>query len=297
MAQLTGNWRGIAAMSAAMLALTSNFALIKLAGDTVPVGQALFIRATTGVALITVVVLWTGAYRHITRVFNRMVMARTLFETISAVLFFLALLQMPVANATVVLQALPLVVTAAAALFLGEVVRPSRWAAIVVGFLGVLLVIRPGYSAYDAATFLVVGAVILSAMRDLATRLMPVTVPTLLVAGVALLAQSLVGLGIGITEDWAWPETRALAYLAGAAVLLVLGLFCLIHAMRGGEVSIISPFRYTSIVFAITIDFVVWGKLVDAYMLAGATIIIASGIYLSTRGRTRVEAPASAVER
>jgi len=283
---LGDNLRGILAMMASMFALTLNFAFVKLAGAVLPVGEVLFLRGLIAALLISVVAFATGAHRRLHRVFHRTVVWRTVCESAAAVCFVTALMRTPIANATVILQAMPLVITAAAAIWLGEVVHWRRWLAIVAGLLGVVIVIRPGLAAFQWWSLLVLVAVLLSAFRDLSTRRMPEGIPTVLVAVVALATLSLVGLSFSLFENWVVPDGTALMQVAGSGILLGLGLFFVVLAMRRGELSIIATFRYSAVLWAIVLGFVLWGDVLDLPTIAGALIIVGSGVYISYRERS-----------
>jgi len=279
------NIRGILAMMTSMLALTANFAFVKLAGASLPVGQVLFLRGLIAASIIAAVILLTGAYRRYRQVMHRTVLWRTLCECGSAVMFVTALMHIPIANATVILQIMPLLVTAGAALWLGERVHWRRWLAISLGLVGVLIVIRPGATGLHWASLLMLGAVLLSAVRDITTRRMPPGIPTVLVAVIALSTLSLIGLSFASFEDWVVPDRKALLQVGGSGVLLSVGMFSVVLAMRGGEVSIIAPFRYSAILWATILGYLLWGETLDLPTAAGALIIVGSGAYISYRER------------
>jgi drug/metabolite transporter (DMT)-like permease len=289
------NGRGVLAMMAAMFALTCNFAFVKLAGASLPVGEVLFLRGLVASALIALAMFVTGAHRRLRSVLHRTVLLRTVFESASAVVFVIALMTSPLADATVILQAMPLVITAGAALWLGEAVSWRRWAAIGVGLIGVVIVIRPGFAAFEWASLLLLTAVLLSSFRDLATRRVPEGIPTMLVAVVALSTLSLVGLSFALFEDWVVPDSQALFQVGGSGVLLSVGLFFVVLSMRRGELSIIAPFRYSAVLWAVLLGYFWWSETPDVFTLAGAVIIAASGVYISYRER-RVRATVPALQ-
>lgn len=264
-----------------MLALTLNFALVKLTSDELPTGEVLFLRGLIATGLIATLLVATGLHRKVGLVLHRTVVWRAASDSVSALLYFLALFRMPLADVTVIYQALPLALTAAAALFLGESVRPKRWLAILTGFAGVLVVVRPGMAGFDPASLLMVGAVLFSVSRDLATRALPRGIPTMLVTSTGLVTLSFVGLLSAPFEEWVPPSARSLLLLSCAGALLVTGIGLLVFAMRSGELSVISPFRYSSVVWAILLGSLVWGRAVDPWMALGAVIIVGSGVYIS----------------
>jgi drug/metabolite transporter (DMT)-like permease len=186
---------------------------------------------------------------------------------------------MPIASATIIFQAVPLTVTAGAALFLSERVGWRRWTAIVVGFLGVLIVVRPGLAGFDFAAILVLISVLFVSMRDLTTRSMPPIVPTLLVTLATAFSITIMGCLYGLAEDWVTPAAHDLMRLAGAGVFLSIGYAMGILAMRLGEMSLTASFRYVAVVLAIALGYLVWGDVPDTLTLVGSVIIVGAGLY------------------
>jgi drug/metabolite transporter (DMT)-like permease len=287
------NIRGILAMMASMFALTLNFAFVKMAGGSLPVGEVLFLRGLIAATIIAAATFVIGAHRRFGEVIHRTVVWRTVCECGAAVLFVTALVQTPIADATVILQVMPLMITAGAALWLGERVHWRRWAAIVSGLIGVAIVIRPGLATFQWASLLVLGSVFLSSLRDLSTRRMPPGIPTVLVALVASSTLSLLGLSFAVFENWVVPDAQAFLQVGGSGLLLSAGLFTVVLAMRGGELSIIAPFRYSAVLWAVVFGYLFWGETPDLPTVAGALIVVGSGAYVSYRERAiRATVPA-----
>jgi drug/metabolite transporter (DMT)-like permease len=184
------------------------------------------------------------------------------------------------------MQALPLAVTMGAALVFNEPVGWRRWSAISVGFLGVMIIVRPGFEGFSAYALLVLTAVIFCAIRDLATRRIPAHVPTFLVSTVTAAAITLAGAAtVQPLGGWTTLTFQSTALLAMAAILVLVGYQFIIEAMRTGEISFIAPFRYTALLWAIMMGFVVFGDVPGGAMIAGATIVISSGLYTLYRER------------
>jgi drug/metabolite transporter (DMT)-like permease len=285
MSDFRENARGILAMNASMLAFIFNDTLVKLAGETLPIGEILFLRSLIAVALIGGMVLGAGQHREIRRLFHRTTGWRSVGE-VGATLFYLtALFRMPIANATTIMQTIPLTTVAAAAWILGERVGWRSWTAIAIGFAGVLIVVRPGLAGFDAHSFLVLVAVAFVTLRDLSTRAMPPGVPILLLTLATSVLVGLVGLALAVFEDWSWPSTRVWMLLGGSAIALTAAYNTIVVAMRHGEIGVVAPFRYTVIVWAIVLGYFVWGDRPDPFMIAGTAIIIATGIYTFHRQR------------
>lgn len=279
--------RGIGAMVASQFAFILNDTLIKLVSDNLPMGEILFLRGLFASLLIGAFAMAMGSLRGVPRLFSPAVGLRTIGELGGTFFYVLALFSMPIANVTIIFQATPLVATAGAALVLGEAVGWRRWTAIVIGFLGVLLVVRPGASGFDAYGLLVLVSVLFVSLRDLSTRAMPESVPTVLLTLVTALAVTAMGGVMGVGELWLWPSPLELLELAGAASLLAVGYFSIIAAMRIGEMSVTAPFRYVVVAFSIGLGFFVWGDLPDRMTVLGTAIIVSTGIYTFYRETTR----------
>jgi drug/metabolite transporter (DMT)-like permease len=187
---------------------------------------------------------------------------------------------MPIANASAILQALPLAVTMGAALVLGEKVGWRRWAAIIIGLLGVLYIVRPGTDGFNAWSLLVVVCVVFAAARDLFTRVADHTIPaafmSLATAGLITLAGLVLIVPYG---GWTPMSMKSLLQLAAAAVFILFGYQYVILSMRSGEIGFVAPFRYTSLIWALVLGYFVFGDVPNQYMLIGASIVVASGVY------------------
>lgn len=271
--------RGIAAMAASQFTFITNDTLIKLTSDKLPFGEIVFLRGVFASLLIGTLCVATGHHRAIGRLARPAVGLRTVGELGGTLFYLLALFKMPIANVTIIFQATPLTATAGAALVLGEAVGWRRWTAIVVGFLGVMLVVRPGLDGFDPNGLYVLVAVLFVSMRDLSTRAMPTAVPTILLTFVTAVAVTCMGAAIGFTEDWVMPHYIEWLQLAAAALFLSVGYFLIIAAMRIDEMSVTAPFRYVVVVFAIAIGFFIWGDVPDWLTLLGTAIIVGTGLY------------------
>jgi drug/metabolite transporter (DMT)-like permease len=273
-------------MVAANLTFLLNDTQVKVVGDRLPIGEIVFLRGLFASILIGGLVLWFGLHRYVHLLLHGTVAWRTIGEICATLLFLTALLHMPIADITAVLQVIPLMTTAAGALFLAETVGWRRWTAIAIGFVGVLIVLRPGGASFSHYGLLALGSMFFITLRDMVTRVMPTGMPTLLVAGLTSVVISITGAGMGLGEDWIVPDATALALLFGAAAFITIGYYTAILAMRFGDVAVVAPFRYTVIVWAIIVGYLVWGDIPDLPMLAGTAIIIATGIYTFYRERS-----------
>jgi drug/metabolite transporter (DMT)-like permease len=281
------NLRGIIGITAANLLFLINDTLIKLASDELSLGQILFVRGLFATALLIPICFAAGVMRHIRSLWHWAVALRTLAEIVSAILFILALFNMPIGNINAILQVVPLMVTACAALFLGERVGWRRWAAIAVGFVGVMIVIRPGLEGFDAWSLVALASMFFITLRDLATRLMPRAIPVLLVALVTAIAVGLTGpvYSLAAGETWVAPSGHALLLIAASTVFLIGGYLFAVDFMRHGDIAVVAPFRYIVVLWAIIVGYIVWGEVPDLAMILGTALVIASGIYTIHRER------------
>jgi drug/metabolite transporter (DMT)-like permease len=274
------NLRAALFMSVAMAAFTSNDAITKSLTDEMNAGQIMFVRGVFATLFVGLLAWQRGAMRAPARSFHPMVMVRSLCELGGTTFFLLALAKMPIANVSAVLQSLPLAVTMGAALALREPVGWRRWLAIVIGFAGVLVIVRPGSEGFSAYSLSALLCVAFCAVRDLATRRIPEDIPSLLVSTVTAGFVAIFG-GAMVAPLGGWTPLSAdsTLLLAGAAVLLIPGMQFLILAMRTGDISFVAPFRYTALLWAIVLGLVIFGEMPDGFMLAGAVVVIASGLY------------------
>jgi drug/metabolite transporter (DMT)-like permease len=278
------NLRGILLMVAAMAGFAVEDALIKSAAATVPVGQILILLGIGGTTIFGTLARLQGARLFTRAVLLRPVLIRNTAEMLGTMAFVSAISVAPLSTVSAILQATPLAVTLGAALFLGARVGWRRWTAILTVFAGVLIIVRPGAQGIDMGAILAVAGVFLLAARDLATRATPASVPSMVIAtygfasvipaGVILLAFS----GGAIV-----PEPRAMLLLTGALTIGVFAYYGIIAAMRVGEIAVVTPFRYSRLLFAVAIGMAVFGERPDTLTYLGAGLVIGSGLYTLLR--------------
>ena len=273
-------------MMASMAAFTLNDTLLKLTNGAVPLAQLLFLRGVLSSVLIYALARSLGALRfHVARRDWGLIAIRSAAEVGAAYFFVTALLNMPLANVTAVLQALPLTVAVGAALVFREPLGWRRMSAILIGFMGMLLIVRPGVDGFSLWSGYALMAVLCVTLRDLATRRLSVHVPSMTVTLASSLAVT-VSFGLASTlTDWV-PVTLPLAALIGAAAVFIIGgYFFSIRAMRVGEISFIAPFRYTGLVWALVLGWLVFGDWPTNLTLLGAGIVVATGLFTLYRER------------
>ncbi|WP_136636889.1 DMT family transporter [Pseudooceanicola onchidii] len=277
---LTDNTKGALVMALSMALFTLNDAFMKLLAGQVPLYQILTLR-NGAVTLAFLAVAWgTGAFRRgLSRRDLGLSVLRGVAEVATAYFFLNALFNMPLANATAVLQFAPLTVMLAAALFLGEPIGWRRITAALVGFCGVMLIVRPGpegFNLYAIYTLIAVGCL---TMRDIVTRKLSREAPTLLVTSITSGMIFVFYGGLGLVEGWAPLDGRSGALIGGAAVMVLGAYLASVQAMRVGEVSFVSPFRYTALIWGLVLGLVVFGDWPTGLTLLGAAIVVGSGIY------------------
>ncbi|WP_424978351.1 DMT family transporter [Leisingera sp. S232] len=295
------NLHGILLVIASMAFFTLEDMFIKRLSSTLPVGQILILLGIGSGLVFAVMARMQGHRLFAPRSWRLRPVLRAATEAVSAMGFASALALVDISVVAAVFQATPLVITMGAALFLGEQVGWRRWLAICVGFAGVLLIIRPGLDSFEPAALLVVIAVLGVATRDLMTRVMDSAVPSSIVSFQAFLAVIPAGLLLLVFTPGEVQVMEQNEYLmmAGGVLFGVLGYYGIVIAMRVGDASAVTPFRYTRLLFSILAGMLVFGERPDALTLTGAALIIGSGLYTFVREqrlarRARREAVAAA---
>jgi drug/metabolite transporter (DMT)-like permease len=285
--RLNNNMKGAALMTGCVSAYVINDAFMKLLFSEIALFQAIFLRSIITVPPVLVMVWITKvAISNFSKQDKRLILLRVVAEIFTTIAFLTALKHMPLANVTAILQALPLAITMAAALFLSEPVGWRRWTAILVGFVGVLIVVRPGLEGFNIYSLSALMAVIFITVREISTRKLTSEVPTITVVlstavGSALFAGIMM---IGSELD----TVSALSWLLilGAAVAVSIATLLSVMAMRIGEIGFVSPFRYTSMLGAIGLGILLFGDWPDQPTLVGTLIIVSTGIYTFHREKT-----------
>lgn len=282
----SSNARPILFVMAAQASFTGNDVLLKLATAELPGGQAIFLRGIMAFLVAVSACSALGALRFETlRGHGRLLVQRNIGEIGATFCFMFALFNMPIGPATAILQSIPLAITAGAALFLGEHVGWRRWLATAIGFLGVLIIIRPGGEAFNAWSLLALLSVAFTVVRDFATRRISRQVPAMLLVMISAVTVMLAASAYALVETWVVPSTRSLQLVFLSGCFLVGGYFLMVDAMRYGEVSVVAPFRYAAIPCAVVAGLVVWGEWPDAMALFGIGLIVAAGLYTFMRER------------
>jgi drug/metabolite transporter (DMT)-like permease len=258
-------------------------AIMKLSAATVPTGESIFLRGMIAVSIIWTLVLRSSAIHSVRDALSKYMLLRAAGDTGGAVFFQTALGRLPFADVTAVLQINPLVVTAAAAIFLDEKVGWRRWTATALGLCGALLIIKPGSSAFNPWSLLLILAVFSATLRDLATRKIDPETPSLLIIAVSATIITLSGIAHAPFETWVAPSLGMLFKFAVAAIFMLMAQFCVVTSIRTGDISAVVPFRYSAILWSLLISYAVWGDVPDRWTLLGIFIIASAGLYVLRR--------------
>lgn len=280
---------GIAAMTGSMAAFAFNDTCVKLLGEQLPTGQIITIRNGLATILIFAIAALQSVLRAPAATHQKATMLRVAGDVIATWCMVLAVILLPIADATAISQFAPVAITLAAALWLGEHVGWRRWTAILIGLFGVFLIVRPGTAGFSIAGLLPLAAVVFIVGRDLITRSIGNAVPALMIAGLSTAAGAMSGL-IGLSfESWRTLEPYEILLGIGSAISIAAAYVLIIIGMRYGDVATVSPFRYTVIAFALIPGWLIWKQSPDAVQFIGILLLICAGLYtLRHESRTTI---------
>ncbi len=278
------NLKGILFMILAMAGFACEDLFIKMLSENLPISEIIIILGFSGSIIFLIIGLLTKAPIFHQGLLTTPVIIRTLCELFGALFFVLAIALTPLSSASAIIQVMPLLVTIGAAIFFKEKVGWRRWTAVFVGFIGVLLILRPGFGSFmPASIFALLGATFLAG-RDLATRAIEVKLPSVTISLYAFLAFGVSGIMlIPFSSEMLVPSSKDILFFAGASAFGVIAYYSIVIAARTGEMSVISPFRYSRLVFAMLLSIIVLSERPDILTLLGAAIIVASGVYTFVR--------------
>lgn len=288
------NLRGIGWMVIAMAGFAIEDMFIKQVSANMPVGEIIVLLGAGGAMIFLLLAYMRGEQVLSRALLSTPVMWRAIGEVIGTIGFVTAIALTPLSSASSILQATPLFVTLGAALFLGETVGWRRWSAILVGFFGVLMILRPGLSGFDPLSLFALMGVIGLAIRDIATRLVPQETSSIVLSvyGFAVLVPTGIAMLL-VTDPPIVPSAPDSLRLGIGIIIGVFGYYAITAAMRVGEVAVVTPFRYTRLLFALIIAVLVFGERPDGLTLIGAAIVIGSGLYTLAREARLRPSPAS----
>ncbi len=295
---LSDNTRGALLMMLSMAAFTLNDTFMKALAGQVPLFQVLVLRGLLTTGMVGFLAWRMGAlHLRIPRKDRRLIGWRIVGEIGAAYFFLTALFNMPLANVTAILSSLPLAVTLSAALFFKEPLGWRRMTAILIGLVGVLLIVRPGAEGFNIYSVYVLIAVAFIVVRDLSTRRLSGDTHSMMVTFATTVSVTLFFGAASGTEDWVPVGGTQSLLIMGAAVMVMTGYVFSVMVMRVGEISVVAPFRYTSLIWALVLGWFVFGDWPRPLTLVGAAIVVGSGVFTLYRERqlarrsARVRAP------
>lgn len=283
----TPNIAGAASMIIAMAAFAIEDALVKAVANHLPVGQILTIFGLGGAAVFAAIARRQGDPLVTPDVISPAMRIRVLFEITGRLFYVLALALIPLSTATVILQATPLIVVAAAALIFGEKVGWRRWTAISLGLGGVMVILQPGAEGFSALSLLAVIGMFGFAGRDLASRAAPSSLSTAILGFYGFLALTFSGLLFSLWQGRAFqvPSQDAALLLSAVVLIGTAAYSCLMKAMRTGDVSAVTPFRYTRLLFGAALGIFWFGETLTFGLAVGSGLIVLSGLFILWRGQ------------
>ncbi len=280
----TPNRIGVAATIAAGLCFITNDSLVKHVSDTLASAQLIFIRGLFAVSLLFLLGWFYLGQRDFRAVLMPVVWRRAVVDAVAALAYLTSIAHLPIGNATAINMASPIFIAMGAALWFREAVSPRRWLLIAVGFAGVMMIVQPRASGFNAYALLALAATLLHATRDLMTRTIPAQVPSYLVTLTTAAVVTIFSGMYSVYQGWRPLTTGAVSTMALSSVVLSGGYFLIIKSMRTGDMSLIAPFRYSGLPFALLIGDVFWGDVPNALAWLGIALLVGAGI-LMVRGK------------
>jgi drug/metabolite transporter (DMT)-like permease len=271
---------GIGLMLLSIFMFSFGDALGKFMVATYSVGQLLWLRACAALILL-LPMMWRqrAAFTRLERPW--LLLLRAVLSTLEVAAFFLATVYLPLADVITYYLACPIFVTAMSAVVLRERVGWRRWSAIMVGFCGVLIALRPSSQTISWPAMIALGGSLSFAILMLITRSLRATPDIVLVstqfAGTFLLGALLAPIG------WVTPGAGSLSLFAMAGCISVGALFCVNRSLKLAPASVVVPYQYSMIVWAVIFGYAVFGDVPSKAMIIGAAIIIAAGLYIFLR--------------
>ena len=287
---MSKNLYGSLYMTLSMFGYASSDAFIKYIGLLLPLSEILFLRGILAVFLLLILTYFRNElFVSVDKNQIKFLILRVTGDVGCTIFFLTALINMKLANATAVLQCVPLALAFSAAVFLKEDVGWRRWSAIVFGFFGVLIIIKPTSAEFNYYSLMALMAVCFIVLRDLSTSRLNESIPSTFVSLITALSVTITGLLFLPFQTWVKPSFEIIGSLSATAVLLILGVLFNIISMRTGEVSFIAPFRYSIIIFAILYGIIFYNEFPDKLMIFGSIILVSAGLYTLYREQIKKE--------
>ncbi len=266
-----------------MIATTACFVAgdtcLKLIGTSLPLGQVIGLVGVLSTLLLCIICVQQGIVRTMPMILTRSVLLRSLLDMMGSFMFVAALTHMPFANLSAIMQSVPLCVMVIAIVFLGEKAGAARIVAVVTGFIGVMLVVKPSLQTFTVYELLALSTVAVVAVRDLVTKNIPATVPLMIIALANAVFVSIGGFVYGLSQGFQDVEAWQLTLLFAAGIAITLGYILIVLTVRLGELSATAPFRYSEVIFAIVAGTVIFNEYPDLLSYTGMALIISAGLY------------------
>lgn len=278
--------RSLLLMTLGVMLITANDAATKYLVQTYPVGQVIGLRQSATLLVLLPCVLLFGGWSQLRVVDVRGQLTRGLLFILGSVLIVWSLAELPLATAITMLFASPIFMVMLSVPMLGEKIRSHRWVAVIGGFLGVLIILRPGGESFHWTLLLPLCAAAVNALRDVMTRRMSRTessISILFWSNIILMVGGFSTLPLG----WMPVDANGVLWIIAAGVFNGTAHFCMIEALRTGEASMLAPIRYTALLWAALFGFLLWGDIPDLWLWLGAAVIVASSLYMINRERVR----------
>ena len=280
-------------MLGAVACFVANDALVKFVSQNLPAAQLIFLRGAMATTLVLAVAQASGATARIREGLRGWVLIRAGVDAVATMLYLSSLFQLPIANATAINLAAPIFMTVFAALFMHQRAGFARWLAIAIGFMGVVLIIQPRADGFNLYALVCLAGTVLHAARDLLTRKIPRAVPSILITLATAAAVTLLAGGLSLVQGWRTFGAAQLGLLALASVFLATGYYLIINSMRHGEMSLIAPFRYSGLLFAVVLGYTIRGDVPNLVAWCGIVLLVGSGLYVLYHERQRVRRAAA----
>lgn len=283
-----GSKSGVAAVCAAMALFAGNDALIKLLSQSLPAAQVMLLRGLVGGALLLGLVLVMGSGPRLAVAFRPAVLLRAVLDALASVMFVMALMGLPVATITALIQLVPIVTASCGVLLFGDRITVRQVGALALGLAGVLVVTRPFSAGIGVHLLFGLAAMLLLSARDVVTRYTAPQIPSLIVATTATFAVPLLSIPDVVASGWQPLDTEAALLIGLISLLVAAGNVLMVVAVRHSPFPAIAPYRYTAIPFAALAGLLLLGEWPDTAMIIGAAAIAASGILALPAARTRL---------
>lgn len=311
-AKVDDNAKGIFYLCAGLFIFSFQDVIIKQLSANYPVHELVFVRGLVATPLLLLLVHFESGFASLRTDHVMLHIVRSLLMFCSYLFFYLAIAAIPITEAISLFFTAPLFITAMAVPFLGEKVGLRRWLGVIVGFIGVLIMMRPGVGTFEPALILALLSAFTYSTSQLLSRRLGMTDPASTMAFYTAMIFTYVGGLMGLTihltgfapsdhpslefllKPWKMPDGLEFAMMFVIGLISAMGFYLLSQAYRIGTANTVAPFEYTSMLWAVILTYLVWGVTPDLYTLVGALVIVAAGIYVLNRESIRRKKPLAA---